>query len=677
MNGGAFGENFPYSNFHDLNMDWIIKIAKDFLDQYTNIQQTITEGLEGLDNKAQELEALLQEWYDTHSEDIANQLADALNDLNNWYTEHEGYLDQYVTDSIQEFNDAADRKAAQTIASIPADYTTLANDVTNVKSALTDLYDSTIPVFMFGGFAIGDLNPDGSLKPSVTYRVSSTEEMTFDEEIRFYIAAGYRIIVNYYENGTQTSTSGWTQRAYTIPAGSHVKMVIAKVTENSSVPANILVFTSAITTRIGIAAKTYGDFAPSCYIDYKFNLNMERGSLNNSTGNINLSTKYRIATVKPLIIPNYNLYIIVNSGYRFEVYKINDDNTIDYSGWRTTPYKIPAGTKFAIQLARRPDDSTLVIENIEESDIYNNITIIAKPIELTGLYDFLPVGLKSNVINDTYWSQGACVVGDRILGFGGAADDHSEYANIIITTLPDLVKQTALSLRHNLSHAPSADYASDTDTILVSNGNTGVTDCILYLVNGGANFAQNGGVIAYGSSNVIAINFSDINASGVACFGETSDIVYMVTGESDWTTMPKKRLYRVILGKGANDLTSLYSEGVYGSFIAGKADNEYNGTAHITNIWDGAFIGELQGMKYRNGNIIIPSDVYTNHTSGKTPYLVMLRPTNNGTFVIDNALWIPVLDEDGSYSVAEPQDVIYYNGIGYVKALNNTYKFTT
>ena len=27
MNGGAFGENFPYSNFHDLNMDWIIKIA--------------------------------------------------------------------------------------------------------------------------------------------------------------------------------------------------------------------------------------------------------------------------------------------------------------------------------------------------------------------------------------------------------------------------------------------------------------------------------------------------------------------------------------------------------------------------------------------------------------------------------------------------------------------------
>ena len=42
MNSGVFGEGFPYSNFHDLNMDWIIKIAKDFLDQYTNIKNTIT-----------------------------------------------------------------------------------------------------------------------------------------------------------------------------------------------------------------------------------------------------------------------------------------------------------------------------------------------------------------------------------------------------------------------------------------------------------------------------------------------------------------------------------------------------------------------------------------------------------------------------------------------------------
>ncbi len=133
MNNGAFGENFPYSNFHDMNMDWIVKIAKDFLDQYTNIQQTITDGLEGLDNKAQELEALLQQWYDTHSEDIANQLANALLELNTWYDQHSGYLDQALIDNLNSFQAQANARAQQTIASIPSDYTALYNQVTDLS----------------------------------------------------------------------------------------------------------------------------------------------------------------------------------------------------------------------------------------------------------------------------------------------------------------------------------------------------------------------------------------------------------------------------------------------------------------------------------------------------------------------------------------------------------------
>lgn len=143
----ALFENFPYTNIHELNLDWIVKIAKDFLEQYTHIQQLITDGetslinlketgLAELQEKADNLEAALQAWYDTHSEDIANQLADALEDLNAWYTQHEGYLDQYVADSIQSFNTAADQKAAQTIASIPADYTSLSNDVNHLQRDL-------------------------------------------------------------------------------------------------------------------------------------------------------------------------------------------------------------------------------------------------------------------------------------------------------------------------------------------------------------------------------------------------------------------------------------------------------------------------------------------------------------------------------------------------------------
>lgn len=139
MNTGIFGEGFPYSNFHDLNMDWIIKIAKDFLDQYTNIQTIITQGIESinstkdngieeLENKKSELEGLLQEWYNTHSEDIANQLAYALEDLNNWYTTHQNYLDTTLANNLQEFN----TRTQETIASIPADYTSLGDEVKTI-----------------------------------------------------------------------------------------------------------------------------------------------------------------------------------------------------------------------------------------------------------------------------------------------------------------------------------------------------------------------------------------------------------------------------------------------------------------------------------------------------------------------------------------------------------------
>jgi len=118
------GNKFPYTNFHELNLDWIIEIAKNFLDQYTNIQDIITQGETSLEEKAQELEDLLQQWYDTHSEDIAQQLANAVEE----FARLSGLQTQQALD---DFNQAAEAKGAQVIASIPADYTTLATDVLN------------------------------------------------------------------------------------------------------------------------------------------------------------------------------------------------------------------------------------------------------------------------------------------------------------------------------------------------------------------------------------------------------------------------------------------------------------------------------------------------------------------------------------------------------------------
>lgn len=154
MNTGAFGENFPYSNFHDLNMDWIIKIAKDFLDQYTNIQETIQTGLTDLDTTAQRLQELLQEWYDTHSEDIANQLAEALQTLSTT-----------LQSTITSFNQSANAKAQEAIASIPADYTTLSNHVNSI-----DNNTKYLPIILGTAF----LNNVYSILPAMTPTASES-----------------------------------------------------------------------------------------------------------------------------------------------------------------------------------------------------------------------------------------------------------------------------------------------------------------------------------------------------------------------------------------------------------------------------------------------------------------------------------------------------------------------
>lgn len=150
----ALFENFPYTDMHNLNLDWIIKIAKDFLDQYTHIQQLIADGEESLQNltedglnqlqeKADNLENLLQEWYNTHSEDIANELAAALQSIANTLSSATTSLNTTLAQNILSFNQQAETKGAQVLASIPADYSSLGRTVETLK----DKFFKTINLF--------------------------------------------------------------------------------------------------------------------------------------------------------------------------------------------------------------------------------------------------------------------------------------------------------------------------------------------------------------------------------------------------------------------------------------------------------------------------------------------------------------------------------------------------
>ena len=135
-------QEFPYTDMHQLNLDWIIKIAKDFLDQYTHIQQLIEEGeteitnmttesLASLEDKKDAILVLLNAWYTEHQEDISEELSDAL-----------ASLSSALNTALSDFSTGAAERAAAAIASIPSDYTSLYNQVNNDAVLSLDAYTS-------------------------------------------------------------------------------------------------------------------------------------------------------------------------------------------------------------------------------------------------------------------------------------------------------------------------------------------------------------------------------------------------------------------------------------------------------------------------------------------------------------------------------------------------------
>lgn len=182
----AMFENFPYTNFHELNLDWIIKIAKDFLDQYSNIQELIENG-----------ETSITELTETKLAELNQTAVTLTTALNAWYEEHQDYLDDTLTAKIAAFNTAADAKAAQTIASIPDDYTELANTVTDILASLAGetpypFYNIALQPGWADGkvidIATGELvdNPDfiasGFIRVSPLHRYSGS----FTNHVAFY-----------------------------------------------------------------------------------------------------------------------------------------------------------------------------------------------------------------------------------------------------------------------------------------------------------------------------------------------------------------------------------------------------------------------------------------------------------------------------------------------------------
>ena len=74
MSIGAFGENYPYTNFHDLNLDWIIKTMRDIANQLESFTQTAAAAEQNINNTATTAIASIEEEKDDAIREIQDTI---------------------------------------------------------------------------------------------------------------------------------------------------------------------------------------------------------------------------------------------------------------------------------------------------------------------------------------------------------------------------------------------------------------------------------------------------------------------------------------------------------------------------------------------------------------------------------------------------------------------------
>ena len=343
MNNGAFGENFPYSNFHDLNMDWIIKIAKDFLDQYTHIQDVIDTGLNDLDEKATQLQNLLQEWYDTHSEDIQNELADALSTIN-----------AQLNTVLNTLNTDADAKLAQVLASIPDDYTALSNKVVMLDALINGMY-TNIPLseFVNGTISFADA---GRTNPR--FNASNAEQILF-----LYNCSAFSIDVlsgTLYVIALDRSTGAWGSAETFIAGTNATKTTLTDyfIIHNGTITNSMNVY--AITRDYNYGSDNYSHFVP--------------GLVNNMNNTKLFQAIYSNRVSTGIFEANDFHFITEDNNLRALVFYTNENDIWTATPWtnqynRTTSYT----AKYLLVFKNQDNTEIKPVDVIDQIELYYGI----------------------------------------------------------------------------------------------------------------------------------------------------------------------------------------------------------------------------------------------------------------------------------------------------------------
>ena len=226
----AIIREMPYTNLHDLNIDWILKIIKEFHEKFENLDETFQNMLDEIDAKGQEAILALQGEKDTAIASIQEFLNTCIADLTLYKNDAIAAVNAVGSNQqelvIQEGTNALNALSAM-LSGVPSTYEECVSQLSIINSILNMNY--TYPSLTQGYYKLDDDNETISLQTSVSMVSTILTSGCAGRTLDISIATGTAIIqyIRYFtgwdDDKTQTtiqvstSNSAKTSYTYTFP----------------------------------------------------------------------------------------------------------------------------------------------------------------------------------------------------------------------------------------------------------------------------------------------------------------------------------------------------------------------------------------------------------------------------------------------------------------------------
>ena len=407
-----FYNKYPYTDFHELNLDWVLKTVKDdkerldeTVSDYTQFKQDITE-------QQETFEGDMTRWKDGVDTDLADWKRDTNNDLDRWKTDTHNDFQGQIDDMDHAWDDFLDNYSRtfgilNSYGSSTVDAISQAK-ATDIKNKIDELIMYHLSDYLMDGeFEQGSYASDGS-PVNATYRIRTRDVISKSYPITLVPKTGWRISLNLYSSGVWTENVAFTTDPYELSAGQEFTLVIARTTEDISENAHIYEFIGGINAQSLTAPaikmenveNAINKFIPK---DSRFALgamDFSRGSLA-SDGSYNSLVPYRICN------PNILQYddamnIICNEG-NFSTsiaYFDASDNLTNYIPFSPDDKYVAPGQKFRLCIRRNVED----ISEMANNRVYLagiKVTVLSAPyVPLSSLMNVN--GKIINFLGDSY-----------------------------------------------------------------------------------------------------------------------------------------------------------------------------------------------------------------------------------------------------------------------------------